>query len=57
MLRVRAQRTFLKDLRSGGLLSSRNYRVLYAKSKGGYFRNKRHIKLYIDEQNLLEKKP
>jgi len=56
MLRVRAQRTFLKDLRSGGLLSSRNYRVLYAKSKGGYFRNKRHIKLYIDEQNLLEKK-
>ena len=56
MKKVRAQRVFLKDLRERKLLTSTNYRSLYAKSKGGYFRNRRHIKLYVTEHNLWEKK-
>ncbi len=56
MARVRAQREFLKELREKGLLTVKDYRMLYRKSKGGYFRNKRHIKLYITEQKLVQKK-
>ncbi len=54
MTRIRLQRRFLKELKQKGLLSPANYHLLYAKSKGGYFRNKRHIKLYITEQNLIQ---
>ncbi len=56
MTRVRLQRSFLKELRDKELLSSTNYRMLYNRSKGGYFRNKRHVKLFITEQNLIEAK-
>ena len=56
MTKVRAQRAFLKLLKEDGKLSTQNYRSLYSKSKGGYFRNKRHIKLYITEHHLIEKK-
>ncbi len=55
MAKIRTQRIFLKELRSTGIISSQNYRSLYSKSKGGYFRNKRHIKLYLKEHNLFEK--
>lgn len=54
--RIRVQREFIKQLRDTGLLSIQNYHNLYAKSKGGYFRNKRHIKLYLTEHGLVEKK-
>ena len=54
MARVRAQRELLKELRDKNLLSTNNYRMLYTKSKGGYFRNKRHIKLYLKEHHLIE---
>ena len=53
MSRVRAQRHFLKELRDKQLLASKEYRILYRKSKGGFFRNVRHIKLYITEHNLI----
>ena len=56
MARIRTQRKFLKELKEKGLLSAGNYRQVYAKSKGGFFRNKRHIKLYLTEHNLIEKK-
>ncbi len=56
ILKIRAQRKFIKELKEKGLVSSLSYRELYNKSKGGYFRNKRHIKLYINEQNMIQKK-
>lgn len=55
MLKVRAQRHFLHELREKKLLSPTIYRSLYQKSKGGFFRNTRHIKLYINELHLVEK--
>lgn len=54
--RIRVQREFLQELRQKGLLEKKNYRQLYLMSKGGYFRNKRHIKLYLTEHHLLRKK-
>src|SRR3989338_3822752 len=53
---VRGQRTFLKELKLKGLVSIPTYRNLYSKIKGGYFRNKRHIKLYLTEHKLFQEK-
>ena len=53
---IRMQRAFLKELRDKKYLSLINYHHLLAMSKGGYFRNKRHIKLYLTEHRLIESK-
>lgn len=47
--RVRVQREFIKELRDKKIISTSDYRGLYNKIKGGFFRNKRHIKLYLSE--------
>ncbi len=53
---VRSQRGFIKELKVEGLVSGSTYRNLYSKVKGGYFRNKRHIKLYLTEHKLFKEK-
>lgn len=56
MNRIRLQRYFIKSLRDKSLITKAAYRELYLKSKGGFFRNLRHIKLYIEEHGLIQKK-
>ena len=53
---IRLQRLFLKELKGKGYLSKENYRKLYTRSKSGFFRNKRHLKMYIEENKLAKKK-
>jgi large subunit ribosomal protein L19e len=53
---IRIQRSFLKELRNKEIIAKSDYQMLYLKSKGGFFRSKRHIKLYIEEHELAEKK-
>jgi large subunit ribosomal protein L19e len=53
---VRAQRKFLKNLKSKGFITPADFRKLYAKSKGGFFRSVSHLKLFINEQGLIKKK-
>ncbi|MBR9682976.1 50S ribosomal protein L19e [Candidatus Woesearchaeota archaeon] len=55
MVKIRAQRKLLKQLRERDLIAPKNYRLVYAKSKGGFFRNRRHLNLYLDEHNLIKK--
>ncbi len=50
--RVRVQRSFLKSLRQEKALEPGAYRELYRKSKGGFFRSKRHMKLYMEEHGI-----
>ena len=54
MLAARIQRYFIKDLRDKGMISRLDYRNMYNKVKGGFFRSKRHIKLYLDEHKLVK---
>jgi|TARA_B100001971_G_C18161499_1_gene521637 large subunit ribosomal protein L19e len=56
MNKVRTQRKFIKELKDKNMLTTKNYRELYQKVKGGYFRSKRHVKLYLDEKKLVQKK-
>jgi large subunit ribosomal protein L19e len=53
MDRIRAQRNFLKYLRSNNLLKPGAFKELYVKSKGGFFRSIKHIKLHIHEHDLM----
>jgi large subunit ribosomal protein L19e len=53
---VRAQRNFLRLVKSKKLISSVDFGKLYAKSKGGFFRSVQHLKLFINEQGLIKKK-
>lgn len=55
MGRIRLQREFLQSMRTRELISNQTFTMLYRKSKGGFFRNKRHMKLYINEQKLITK--
>jgi large subunit ribosomal protein L19e len=56
MARIRVQREFIRLLRDKALISKSDYSKLYMKCKGGFFRSKRHIKLYLEENDLLSKK-
>ena len=53
-IKVRAQRKLLKELRDTGKIETKIYTDLYSKSKGGFFRSRRHINLYIQEHNLVK---
>ena len=54
--KVRLQRTFLKTLREKEMITSDTFRMLYCKSKGGFFRSKRHLQMYAEERKLITKK-
>lgn len=53
---VRLQREFLKELKDKKMLAGPVYRDLYSKSKGGFFRSKAHLKLFIEEYKLILRK-
>ncbi len=54
MTKIRTQRKFAKELKEKGLITNETYRMLYRRTKGGYFRSKRHIKLYLTEHKLFK---
>jgi len=55
MKKIRAQRKFIKNLKTRGLIALDVYQGLYTKSKGGFFRSINHIKLYLTEHNMFLK--
>ncbi|MGM5483875.1 MAG: 50S ribosomal protein L19e [Nanobdellota archaeon] len=56
MKKVRLLREFIKQLRDKELITKETYHDLYSKVSGGYFRNKRHIKLYLEESDKFIEK-
>lgn len=55
MTRIRLQREFLRELKEKSMITNGIFRDLYLKAKGGFFRSKRHLKLYITENKLVKK--
>ncbi len=47
--KIRALRKDLREKRDSGEISRSDYRKLYRKAKGGFFRNKKHMNLYINK--------
>ena len=54
MNKIRLQRNFIKLLRDQAIITNAVYHELYLKSKGGFFRSLRHLKLYTQERGLLK---
>jgi large subunit ribosomal protein L19e len=54
MNHIRKQRKFIQEIRDKKLISTQVYRTMYSKVKGGFFRSKNHIKIYLTENRLFE---
>jgi large subunit ribosomal protein L19e len=52
--KIRAQRILIKNLKESEIIDREVYRKLYKKAQGGFFRSRRHIKLYIEEHDLAK---
>ncbi len=53
IMRIRALRKRLRQLKEEGVLDSRTYRTLYRKAKGGEFRSVSHLNQYLEAHGLL----
>ena len=54
MATIRALRKTLKQLRDSGKIGRKVYRKLYRMAKGGAFRSRSHLFLYMREHDLLK---
>ncbi|MBU0757243.1 MAG: 50S ribosomal protein L19e [Nanoarchaeota archaeon] len=55
MNKIRLQRKFIRELKEKEIITCKEYRELYNKTKGGFFRSRRHIKLYLTDQGVFKK--
>lgn len=53
---IRPIRKVLRDLRDSGKLERSDYRKIYLMAKGGRFKSKSHLNLYLKKENLINKK-
>jgi large subunit ribosomal protein L19e len=54
--RIRLQRKIIKSFKDSGRLSAGDWKTLYYRAKGGFFRNKRHLLQVIEQGKLLKEK-
>ena len=52
---IRSQREVIGKLREQKKIDATTFRHLYRRAKGGFFRNVRHIMLYIEENKMMIK--
>jgi large subunit ribosomal protein L19e len=52
---VRPLRQMLKELRDSNQIDRQTYRKLYMLVKGGMFRSRSHLKIYLEQHGLLKK--
>lgn len=53
---VRPLRKMLKELRQTGQIDRPTYRKLYLLVKGGMFRSRSHLKIYLEQHGIIKKK-
>ncbi len=52
---VRTQRRALRILKDKDDMNKENYRELYNKIKGGFFRSKKHLLTYVQQHGMVKK--
>lgn len=53
MIQVRALRKYLRELKKDEKITQEVYRQMYRKVSGGFFRNKAHLKMYLNQNGYL----
>ncbi len=56
MSTVRSLRKMLKELRSSKQINRATYRKLYLLVKGGMFRSRSHLRIYLEQHGFIKKK-
>jgi len=56
IIKIRALRRELKRLKEENLIEKEVYKDLYRKAGGGFFRDKSHLRIYLERNELLKKK-
>jgi len=56
MMTIRALRKELRKLKAEGKLDEHTYRRLYIRAKGGQFKNKRQLYLFMREHGIIREK-
>ena len=56
MIKIRALRKYLKELKDSGTIDTKTYREMYRKCKGNFFRNKRHMHLFMEQNGMFTPK-
>ena len=54
IIKIRGLRALLKKLRGLGNIEVKTYREYYRKAKGNMFRNKKHLMLILEQNNLFK---
>lgn len=54
--KIRLQRNVLKSLKQSKSIDNTTFRMMYRKSKGGFFRSKRHMLVYLEENRLIKER-
>ena len=52
--RIRALRSELRQLRDAGRIEKKAYRVMYKKSKSGFFRSRAHLRSYLEKEGMMK---
>ncbi len=52
--KVRPQRKLIKEMKDKNQLKPGAYRTIYRKVKGGVFRSRAHLQLYLKEKDLIK---
>ncbi len=52
VLKIRTMRDFLRKLKNRKIISVKDYRTLYKMVKGGFFKSRSQIKIYIEDRGL-----
>jgi len=55
MKRIRAIRRLLVMLKKEEYIDGKTYRSIYLKAKSGFFRNKAHVAIYLERNDMLKK--
>ena len=53
---IRPLRALLKELNRTQQIDKQTYKKMYKLAKGGIFRSRSHMRLYLEQHNLLKKK-
>jgi large subunit ribosomal protein L19e len=56
MSTVRPLRRMLKELKDSKQIDNRTYRKLYLLVKGGMFRSRSHLRIYLEQHGVIKKK-
>lgn len=52
--KIRPIRKMLKEMKEGNQIDGKDYRKLYNFSKGGTFRNKKHVLMYAKDHDMIK---